>query len=154
MCSLLPLCWWPFNWSQAKHKNKTNRKEWLHCIRLVHIINVWNNNGWMYYDLALWEKKALGKEVWMSVRKNRCRRWMNVMWINAPQRCGQPQQQQQQQHTGERDSSVVRAPDSWWKGRGFEPRLERWEKFLLQRQPSVLTLISVSVPPPCYRSST
>ena len=52
------------------------------------------------------------------------------------------------------DSSVVRAPDSRSKGRGFESLLERRENFLLQGQLSVLTLISVSVPPPCYRSST
>ena len=52
------------------------------------------------------------------------------------------------------DSSVVRAPDSWLKGRGFESLLERRENFLLQGRLSVLTLISVSVPPPCYRSST
>ena len=55
---------------------------------------------------------------------------------------------------GSGDSSVVRAPDSWSKGRGFESLLERWENFLLHGQLSVLTLISVSVPPPCYRSST
>ena len=55
-------------------------------------------------------------------------------------------------HTG--DSSVVRAPDSWLKGRGFESLLERRENFLLQGRLSVLTLISVSVPPPCYHSST
>ena len=52
------------------------------------------------------------------------------------------------------DSSVVRAPDSWLKGRGFESLLERREKFLLQGRLSVLTLISVSVAPPCYHSST
>ena len=52
------------------------------------------------------------------------------------------------------DSSMVRAPDSWLKGRGFESLLERQENFLLQGRLSVLTLISVSVPPPCYRSST
>ena len=52
------------------------------------------------------------------------------------------------------DSSVARAPDSWLKGRGFESLLERRENFLLQGRLSVLTLISVSVPPPCYRSST
>ena len=51
----------------------------------------------------------------------------------------------------ERDSSVVRASDSWSKGPGFESRQERRENFLLQGQLSVLTLISVSVPPPCYR---
>ena len=50
------------------------------------------------------------------------------------------------------DSSVVRAPDSWLKGRGFESLLERRENFLLQGRLSVLTLISVSVPPPCYHS--
>ena len=55
---------------------------------------------------------------------------------------------------GSGDSSVVRAPDSWSKGRGFESLLERRENFLLRGQLSVLTLISVSVPPPCYRSST
>ena len=58
-------------------------------------------------------------------------------------------------HTqGGGDSSVVRAPDSWLKGRGFESLLERRENFLLQGRLSVLTLISVSVPPPCYHSST
>ena len=56
--------------------------------------------------------------------------------------------------TGGGDSSVVRVLDSWLKGCGFESLLERWENFLLQGRLSVLTLISVSVPPPCYRSST
>ena len=56
--------------------------------------------------------------------------------------------------TGGGDSSVVRAPDSWLKGRGFESLLERRENFILQGRLSVLTLISVSVPPPCYHSST
>ena len=51
------------------------------------------------------------------------------------------------------DSSVVRVPDSWLKGRGFESLLERQDNFLLQGRLSVLTLISVSVPPPCYHSS-
>ena len=37
---------------------------------------------------------------------------------------------------------------------GSNPLHERWENFLLQGRLSVLTLISVSVPPPCYRSST
>ena len=45
------------------------------------------------------------------------------------------------------DSSVVRAPDSKLKGRGFEYLLERQENFLLQGRLSVLTPISVSVPP-------
>ena len=53
-----------------------------------------------------------------------------------------------------RDSSVVRAPDLWLKGRGFESLLEQWENFLLPGRLSVLTLISVSVPPLCYHSST
>ena len=57
-------------------------------------------------------------------------------------------------HSGGGDSSVVRAPNSWLKGRGFESLLERRENFLLQGRLSVLTLISVSVPPPCYHSST
>ena len=52
------------------------------------------------------------------------------------------------------DGSVVRAPDSWSKGRGFESRQEWRKPFLHRCQPSVLTLISVSVPPPCYRSRT
>ena len=47
-----------------------------------------------------------------------------------------------------------RVSDSWSKGPGFESRQELREKFLLQGQLSVLTLVSVSVPPPCYRSST
>ena len=37
------------------------------------------------------------------------------------------------------DSSVVRAPDSWLKGRGFESPQERRENFLLQGWLSVLT---------------
>jgi len=37
-----------------------------------------------------------------------------------------------------RDSSLVREPDSWLKGHGFESLLERQEKFLLQGQLSVL----------------
>ena len=48
--------------------------------------------------------------------------------------------------SGSGDSSVVRAPDSWLKGRGFESLLERRENFILQGRLSVLTLISVSVP--------
>ena len=55
---------------------------------------------------------------------------------------------------GSGDSSVVRVPDSWSKGCGFESLLEWQENFLLQGQLSVLTLISVSIPPLCYRSST
>ena len=55
-------------------------------------------------------------------------------------------------HSG--DSSVVKAQESSWKGRGFESLQERQENFLLQGQLSVLTLILVSVPPLCYRSST
>ena len=43
---------------------------------------------------------------------------------------------------GSGDSSVVRAPDSGSKGRGFESLLERRENFLLQGQLSVLTLVS------------
>ena len=35
----------------------------------------------------------------------------------------------------------LRAPDWRLKGRGFESWPERWEKFLLQGQPSVLTFI-------------
>ena len=57
-------------------------------------------------------------------------------------------------YMGGGDSSAVRAPDSWLKGRGFESLQEQQENFLLQGQLSVLTLISVSVPPLCYRSST
>ena len=41
-----------------------------------------------------------------------------------------------------------------WLERRTRDRKERRENFLLQGQLSVLTLISVSVPPPCYRSST
>ena len=55
---------------------------------------------------------------------------------------------------GSGDRSVVKASDSWPKGRGFEYRQELWENSHLRGQPSALTLISVSVSPPCYRSST
>ena len=57
-------------------------------------------------------------------------------------------------YVGSGDSSMVRAPESWLKGRGFESLQERRENFLLRGQLSVLTLISVSIPPPCYCSST
>ena len=53
-----------------------------------------------------------------------------------------------------RDSSVVRVLDSWSKGCRFESLQEQRDNFLLQGQLSVLTLISVSVPPQCYCSST
>ena len=52
------------------------------------------------------------------------------------------------------DSSVVRVQDLWLKGCRFESLQEQWENFLLQGRLSVLTLISVSVPPLCYHSST
>ena len=45
--------------------------------------------------------------------------------------------------------AVARDPEE-----GIENVREQRENFLLQGQPSVLTLISVSIPPPCYRSST
>ena len=61
---------------------------------------------------------------------------------------------QHEKPLGGGDSSVVRAPDSWFKGRGFESLQERRENFLLQGRLSVLTLVSVSVPSPYYRSST
>ena len=55
---------------------------------------------------------------------------------------------------GDGDSSVVRTPDSWLKGHGFESLQEQRENFPLQGQLSVLTLILISVPPLCYCSST
>ena len=42
--------------------------------------------------------------------------------------------------TRDGDSSVVRVPDSWLKGHGFESLQERQENFLLQGRLSVLTL--------------
>ena len=78
----------------------------------------------------------------------------------SPSLIGHPASVDVKQHKSQKlmkgggDSSVVRAPDSWLKGRGFESLLERRENFLLQGRLSVLTLISVSVPPPCYHSST
>ena len=48
------------------------------------------------------------------------------------------------------DSSVV---EPWSNGLGLESRQERRENFVLQGQLSVLTLMSVSVPPTCYRSN-
>ena len=44
--------------------------------------------------------------------------------------------------------------DSWSKGRGFESPQERRENFFFECQIFVLILISVFVPPSCYRSST
>ena len=48
---------------------------------------------------------------------------------------------------GSGDSSVARAPDPWLKGHRFKSLQLWWENFLFQGQLSVLTLISVSVPP-------
>ena len=50
------------------------------------------------------------------------------------------------------DSLLVRALDLRSKGSKFESRLEWRENFLLQSQLCVLTLYSVSIPPPCYLS--
>ena len=55
------------------------------------------------------------------------------------------------------DGSVVEPPDSWSKGPGSIPGRSRSDAGrifrLLRGQLSVLALIPVSVPPPCYRSS-
>ena len=56
--------------------------------------------------------------------------------------------------SGKRGQLSVRATDSWSKGLGFESWQERRDNFLLCGQLSVPTLISVSVAPSCYRSST
>ena len=53
---------------------------------------------------------------------------------------------------GNGDSSVVRAPDSWSKDLGFESPQERRKDFPFRGQLSMLTVIQVSVPPPCYCS--
>ena len=53
-----------------------------------------------------------------------------------------------------RDSLLVRAPDSLSKGGEFESWQEWLENFLLQSQLCVMTLCSVSAPPPCYRNHT
>ena len=45
---------------------------------------------------------------------------------------------------------LLRAPDSWLKGRGFESLQERRYKFIVQGQLSVLLFCRVSVSPPCY----
>ena len=45
--------------------------------------------------------------------------------------------------SGSRDSSAVRARDSWLKGPRFESLQERQDNFLLQGQLSVLTFVSV-----------
>ena len=52
------------------------------------------------------------------------------------------------------DSLLVTVPDSRSKGCKFESRQEWRENFLLQCQLCVLTLYSVSVPPPYYHGGT
>ena len=47
---------------------------------------------------------------------------------------------------------MVRVPNSWLKGPRFKSLREWQENFLLQGQLSVVTLISVSIPPSCYHS--
>ena len=74
-------------------------------------------------------------------------------WIHA-QPLPPPLTHTHTQASGGGDSSVVRAPDTWLKGHGFESLQERRDNFLLQGWLSVLALLSVSVPPPCYHSST
>ena len=95
-----------------------------------------------------------------------CMRWAAMIdtWVSliernkvkrqCPQTTTYLKRKENRNGMGGGDSSVVRAPDSWLKGRGFESLLERRENFLLQGRLSVLTLTSVSVPPPCYHSST
>ena len=55
--------------------------------------------------------------------------------------------------SGGGDSSVVRAPNSWLKGRWFEFLLEWRDNFLLQCRLSVLTYFGIRSTP-CYDSST
>ena len=52
---------------------------------------------------------------------------------------------------GSRDSSVVRAPDSWSKGFGFKSQHGRWENFLLWGQLSVLIQFGICFIP-CFCS--
>ena len=52
---------------------------------------------------------------------------------------------------GGKDGSVI---ERRIRGLGFEGLQERWYKFLLQGHLSSLTLITVSLLLPCYRSST
>ena len=85
-----------------------------------------------------WERSASQDWVWPSSTRT---------WPHFTAGTSQPHNQ------GGRDSSVVRVPDSWLKGHGFESLQERQENFLLQGWLSVLTLISVSVLLPCYCSS-
>ena len=54
---------------------------------------------------------------------------------------------------GSGNSSVVRAPDSWLKGRRFESLQEQQENFLLQGQLSVLTFYFSIRSTPCYHTS-
>ena len=98
---------------------------------------------WPECDLETWE------EFWMC---NVCSSW----WHCAADRMLKANHLnwykcivlQSREIGGSGDSSVVRAPDSWSKLRGFESWHELRENFLLQGQLSVLTLVSVSVPPP------
>ena len=85
----------------------------------------------------------------VTMQKKVLRKWMNpvhqgVGGVVMEEECD----------VGSWDSSVVRAPDSWLKGHGLES-LQVWqENCLLQGQLSVMILISVPVPLPCYHSST
>ena len=75
------------------------------------------------------------------------------------ERCLKPQTQQHLDGTPRR--KLVRKCKKMCKGSGDSPAVERWfesrhkrrENFLLQGQLSVLTFISVSILPPCYRST-
>ena len=57
---------------------------------------------------------------------------------------------------GSGNSPIVTAPDSWSKGCrfNFKSPQEQWENIFLQGQLSVHALISVSIPPLCYHSTT
>ena len=59
-------------------------------------------------------------------------------------------------HTGyyEEDIAQGRAPDCHWEGGNCHPRPELREDVLLHNQLPVLTLVSVFLPSPCYRSDT
>ena len=87
---------------------------------------------------------------WISVEHGNITFQLN-MWhgSNTQNICVTWQQHIPVKHVwhGGRDSSVVRALDSWLKGRGFKSVLERQENVLLQGRLSVLTNFGIHSTP-------
>ena len=111
---------------------------WLNCAGDYRYSNRWlnstqNRDHWVIVQVITGTPTGDLTQLKTEITGSLCR-WLQVLW-------------------GSGDNSVVRAPDLWLKGCGFESPRERWE-FSSPVSTFCADSILVSVPPPCYRSST